>query len=983
MPAVTARRSFADLGPGSVRVAERRRVFALLERLDEGIGGIIELTGEPGMGKTRLLGELMDEARRRGVAVLSGRCTEHEQEAPLQVFSDILGNGRQPHDEEWLRLRRMIADVRTHGELQPAGDAGRIHVYGAARSLLAACARDRTVVILDDFHWADVASVSLVDYLVRWPIEGPMLLVIVHRPRQASPWVRGTLAHGVELGTVRRIELNPLTLPQAAELLGLDDADESARDLYIRGGGTPMYLLALADAGLDTPDTELPEWFTALLSSEIAALSERESVLATAAAVLGDGCDIAALAFVAGESLEDTCEIVGGLTRRDLLRPISGSLSFSFRHPLLRSAFYGAADPARRIHAHRRALEVLARRGASPAELAGHLKQSLTGSDGLDLQILRRTAERAIRSEPATTVHWLRIALRGLSDRDDPRRAELLLLLARALGMSGRLTESRDILHEILALTPAAPCRVPATALCAMVECLLGNYAEARGLLDTELANRTTTSDPEIVSLMIERGLIGAVDGDVPDGERCERVLAAAREVGDQAIEAGALGLYGLALLLHGHIQRAFTMLVESATIVDGLSDGDLAAHPEHLGLLGWAETLAGRYADSERHFARAVALARRLGQGHLLPVLLAGLGNAHRQTGQLDKAHLVTTEAIEASRAIHARHVEGMALAIQSLTIVWSGRAQDSRTIALAEAAAEALRPGTFGWSFCGAMVLASARILGGEPRSCAPLLVNAGGGAHLPGVPLILRPVCYALLAAAAAEAGQPAERWAELSEASADECGLGAQRAHALVARANAMKGGGDFRTALDVYAQAGEEFRSVGMPIAQARVLLSGAEMATAAGSPETATTMLVLARELARRCGTQRMCDLIDSHRQDLGAGPDRVERRAPEPGLSVLTSREAEIAVRAGAGKKTREIATELSLSPRTVDVHLTKIYRKLNISSRTALARLIAERQMAPGFGRSAEAGSTGYGSRLLGAGWLLDADGDEGDEQ
>lgn len=926
-------------GGNFVRTAELQRILAQLALLDHGNGRIIELAGEPGTGKTRLLGELIKEAQRREVAVLTGRCTEMEQTAPLQVFRQVLGQEPGTHTDNELTPLWDAIDQVPCSDVEPCSDADQARLLSRARSMLVSRVRNRTILMLDDFHWASAESRMLVDYLVRWPIDAPILLVIAQRPRQASPHLRGTLAHGAELGTVERIDLHPLTLRQSAHLLGLDDDVPALQNLFLHGDGIPAYMLVLADAEnckRAPAGARLPPWFSALFSSELAGLSARESRMAAAAAVLGDVCDIEALAFVADESIEGACEIVGSMVRRDLLRPIRDTLSFSLRHPLLRSMIYVETQPSRRIRFQQRALQVLADRGASISELACYLDLSSTWSGHVDLQIFVRTADRSIRSEPMVTARWLQSLLRELPDRHGPQHTELKFHLARALGVTGRLEESRNILHEILTVAPVERgLRSSAMAFCAIIECLLGNYAEARALLDTGISNASENADPEMITLLIERGLIGALDNDVPDRERCELILTMAREKNDSLAEAAALSLYGLSLALYSDAPGDTSLMAGSSLIIDGLSDEDVAPHPEYIGLLGWAETLTGRFADSERHFARAVAIARRLGHGHLLPILLTGLSNARRHLGQLDGARVAAAEAVQAARAMNVRHVEGLALATQSLTMIWTDQAEEKQTIELAEAAAKALRTSAFGWNFCGAIVLASIRMLSGQPEDCSPLILDAGGGPHLPRIPVLLRPMCYELLAAAAAKAKKPIDVWADFAQAAAEECGVIAQRGYALVARANALETAEEYEAATHMYSEASDAFRSVDMPITQARALLSAAQAAIAAKHPEAASTTIAVVRDLAQQCGSKR----IYGHIQD-----ERREDGVCEQGLSILTNREGEIAVMASAGKRTREIAAELSLSPRTVDVHLTRIYRKLGVSSRAALAHLLAQ---------------------------------------
>jgi DNA-binding CsgD family transcriptional regulator len=233
--------------------------------------------------------------------------------------------------------------------------------------------------------------------------------------------------------------------------------------------------------------------------------------------------------------------------------------------------------------------------------------------------------------------------------------------------------------------------------------------------------------------------------------------------------------------------------------------------------------------------------------------------------------------------------------------------------------------------------------------------LVTDVGGGGGLADLPALVRPGCFEVLAAAVLEAsadgGVSREAmatvtdWSARAEAAAAGLDVPGAWARALTARAHALRAAGRPRRALPLYRDAARQFAAAGMTQAQAWTLTTAASCAVAAGQPDEAAALLPLAGELAGRCGAAaigRRAELI--RRQAASVRP------APAAPLAGLTSREREVAELAGSGKRTRNIATELSLSPRTVDVHLTRIYRKLNISSRTALARLVLESQSHPG---------------------------------
>ncbi|TCO62309.1 helix-turn-helix transcriptional regulator [Actinocrispum wychmicini] len=943
----------------------RSELHHLLAALNQRTGRIVELVGDPGAGKTRLLADLAEEAQRRGFMVLSGRCNEFEQAVPFRPFTQILG-GRpmiDTLDELPEAGANMVRRMIVHPSIGPdapgtPGEAERYHLYYAVRTLLArSCAKTSMVLILDDLHWADTGTIELIDFLARWPLDAPLLLVIAQRPRQSSTRLRATLAHGVELGVVERVELDALSMSQSAEILGMRPHDHRLRDLHTESRGNPLYLLALAHAKpgqqlrLGTSlQEEIPAQCAALLLGEIASLSPDESAVAAAGAVLGDQFDLDSLATVAQMGLDQTAAAVAALTKRDLLRPGNTMPTYSIRHPVLRSLIYTNAEPSWRVFAHRRALAMLSERGATAAEQAIHIERSLDRSGPDELRTLVKAAQDAMASAPAIAAHWFQVALQALpSNRpDDGRRLELSLMLTRALGVAGRLQESRDLLHEILAELPPDPpsVRASAVAFCALMESFLGHYTEASALLTAELDAMPPTPPIEAVALSIAHGLVGLLGGDCPSPEEAEQAIRVARRYGDPVIEAGALALHGLCAAVVYSTPEAEASLGECAPAFDGFSDAELAHYPEYLTILGWAEVRVGWNADAERHFRRGITIARKTGQSYLLPTLLTGLSNTSRHLGAAEDARCVAAEATEIALHMDAKHVYGMALALEAWSTIWTVERGDLAAVNLAERAAAAL-PSTCRWSFSAQLALASAALVAGQPQRCISLIVNVGGGGlELPDLPVVPRLQCFEILTTAFLAIDDLATAMACADRAEAiDDVSAGTQPAYAMTARAHILSAKGDLPAAAELYQEAAARCAAAGQLCDQTQLLTFAAQCLIESGAGEKAAPILLLAKELAKRCGATRVYKDAESLEQ--GLGPSRALKRhlnGASPALSTLTDREREIAGIASLGKSTREIAKELSVSPRTVDVHLTRIYRKLNVRSRAALVKLMAD---------------------------------------
>ncbi|MBF6229622.1 AAA family ATPase, partial [Nocardia abscessus] len=238
------------------RAVELRCVDEFLAGAGSGAAGAVVLLGEPGIGKTRLLGELCVRAGAAGFDVLAGRGSELEREVPFGMVVEAL-------DERFGGLdRRVVAALGADrmAELaavlpslsgvgrQPASrlEVERFEFYRAVRAAFDQLVLSRPVVLaLDDVHWADPASAELIGHLLRRAVPG-MVLALAYRPRQAPRLLLDAVAQASREGVLRELELAPLSLVEAAEALGERPDSPVVRVLHSESGGNPFYLEQLA-----------------------------------------------------------------------------------------------------------------------------------------------------------------------------------------------------------------------------------------------------------------------------------------------------------------------------------------------------------------------------------------------------------------------------------------------------------------------------------------------------------------------------------------------------------------------------------------------------------------------------------------------------------------------------------------------------------------------------------------------------------------
>jgi len=382
---------------------------------------------------------------------------------------------------------------------------------------------------------------------------------------------------------------------------------------------------------------------------------------------------------------------------------------------------------------------------------------------------------------------------------------------------------------------------------------------------------------------------------------------------------------------------------------VDKLSQAELAAFPDQVALLGWTERILARFPAAEHHLNRQVLALRQTGTSCMLPIVLMQISMNYQAVTRLPEARGAAAEARRIAGELGASDIADLATTLETISVAWADRRDEGHIIEQVDKVLATRRPRNWWFGFHSLLALALILSEEGKHESCASLVLHVGGGPDLLYIPLAIRPHCFEALAAAAAQTAdaEAAAEWAERAAGAASKLAP-YQLASALQARGHWLVTQHDHAAAADHYRQAAELFGAAGLPTGQIRALLLAAHSAKRGGHPAEMLTRLAFARHLALELGSPRLVEDVEKAHSALlpSAGPGPVQPRqaeADDVDLSVLTSREREIARFAGSGKRTKEIAQELSVSPRTVDTHLTHVYRKLNVTSRAALASLLA----------------------------------------
>jgi DNA-binding NarL/FixJ family response regulator len=934
--------------------------------------------GEPGIGKSTLLAEILSQADDSGALVLEGRCAEFDLDAPFGVIVDAL--------DDYLRsLNPRLFDAFAPGDRTELArvfpslielaepDSGvlpneRYRAHRAVRSLLEKLgSRGPLVLGLDDLHWADDGSQELIAHLIRRPPAGGVLLLLALRPHEAPERLRSAIAAGERAGEIETFQLGPLSRAQADELLGDEvpagDGSELHARLYEESGGNPFYLEQLAREserpaanGAEDRDVggPLPAAVRSAITSELARLPEREESLISGAAVVGETFELELAATAAGLGQSASMEALDDLVGRDLIRPTEVPRRFRFRHPIVRRAVYETAKPGWRLGAHGRVAALLDSRGASALERARHVESSATPGDERAIQLLAEAGAAAVPRAPGSAAHWYEAALRLLPDGPETsgRRLELMVPMATALGSAGRLEESRDALQAVLEELPPdqLAVRVQMLPFIALIEHLLGNHELVRPMLQRALDQLPPEGRSERVRLMIE---LAADRFYVRSGEGLYelsgRALQAAEELGEPALEVTASALLAIGCYMVGEIEQAEAVFERAGTLADELDDATVAESPICMVWLGWYAQAAEHYERGISHLDRGLAISRATGQGHLLALMLTVKAISVGWLGRLAEATELTEEAVESARLTASAQTLPWALTVRCWVATQSGDLE--LAIACGEEAIE-VSGGIVDnhYNQLARCYLGRAKLEAGDPESCRDLITEAVGAA-LEAERRPYRAHIFELLTKAELAIGDldAAAAWAARAEDVAEAAAPAGRRAEAWRAQAAVDLARGDPAEAAELAAWSVEAFesRSTRVEAARTRILLGTA--LAAKGDRDAAAAELDAALADLREVGAVRYADQAARELRALGKRVARKGKAGAEAdGIAGLSGREREVAELVAKGRTNKEIAAELYLSEKTIESHMSRIFDKLGVSKRTQVAAAI-EREREP----------------------------------
>jgi len=652
--------------PLAGRTVEWSQLAEAWRKAATGPARAVLLIGDPGIGKSRLLEELIAWAQRLGVATLATRCYEAETSLSYGPVSALLRSAPLPTlDRTTLaEIGRLVPEVFT-GHADVDRGAALSEPWQKSRFLTAladaVAGHAPAMVVVDDVQWIDAESLEWLHFLIRY--RTPALLVtLAARPegklgddRRAAFW------HDLRADALLdEIGLAPLDAPATAALArsvsGTDDAgldDDQLRRLHLDSEGNPFFLLEILRAG--AAGAAMPRSVRAALEARFAGLTEDALELARTAAAIGRDFSLPVLAAVWPRSEESLVRGLDELWRTRIVRE-RGIDCYDFTHDKLRQAAYDGLGSAHRRLIHRRIGEALeAIDGSRPGaggEIARHFENCGLTDRAAGYYVRAADAARLIYANREA----IDLYRRALALSPAARTPATLLNLGDVLRTAGDFAQAGEVYREGIVLAREA--KDPRNE--ARLRHGLGNVLKVAAALDDSRREFRSAaamfaqlgSGAEMGSALAQVAIVETLRGEYGEAERLlDEALPLAEASGDPA-----------ARLL---VRRAFSHLFFNRRQPEkmeeharrelqlALAGGELRHEGLTLCDIGLAQADRGEYLSAIDSLARSLGVLQRIGYSSGTAVTAAGLGEVYRQLGEAEIARRCVLAAADVAAAI------------------------------------------------------------------------------------------------------------------------------------------------------------------------------------------------------------------------------------------------------------------------------------------------------------------------------------------
>lgn len=965
-------------GPPLVgRDRELERLVVLLDAACAGTAGSAVIAGEAGIGKTRLAREAIDAAAAQEARVLLGEAIAMDMPPaylPIAGALRCLLDERTPVEladlaGPWAgHLAVVLPELRS--VVEPADRDDRSAVFAAVRDLLERTTRERlTVLLIDDLHLADPASLDLLAYLVR-TARGRLAILMTCRQPHEPPDVdmRRWIGELERVASLQRITLGPLESPALRSLVeqitGSAPRHDRFEHLATAAGGNPLYLQELLTAPDDGRTIRLDD----LLALRLDGLGPQARAVVDAVAVAGGRAPESALGVVTGMPAHEVEAGQRGAVAANVLVEEADGGALMFRHGLLAETALGRLLSSERARLHTAWADVLDEDPDPTAEtlaaIAYHRDASGDRSRALSAALVAAEAsERSLAHETAEQNYERALRLSTGSELDGRDRHTVLERAANAAFMSGDADRAAGWLREALDEVADPDRTAYLHALMGQYEHFAGDPAAAARALDRArdmvMEGPPTPTRAHVLRLAaLVTMLTDRTDEAIP---LCEEGIAAARAVEVPEVEAFLLGILGVSVASEtGEVDAALDHIRAGKALADELDDPELGCRLS--GNEAMVLTRAGRYEEALTRAGEVVERSDRGGFRHRYGVparlyrmqlehLLGRWEDAERTAQEVEglhpapalRPHVLTQRAqldvgrgrfdraardLDEADAYESGDAEAVIRAanLRAELEIWSGRTESARAIVagildrplpsgtraeVARTAALGLRAeADLAWSSSVRGDRDAARAIGERTHGLSLRLEAIASDLRLASV-AAWRTTGVAELARALGDDDETS-RWEAVVDAW-DELEVPHLAAYGRYRLAEALSRSGH------ASAEAEEQLRAA---------LSTGRDL----GADPLVDEITALAR--------RARIDLTP-----VPSEPDGPSAPDPLDGLG-LTPREREVLELLAAGHTNRAIAEQLFVTEKTIERHVTNILRKLDVTNRVQAATIVHHRE-------------------------------------
>jgi DNA-binding CsgD family transcriptional regulator len=926
------------------REAELDLAAGVLRELSEGRASVLAIEGEAGIGKTRMVQSIVDDARFRDVTVFCGQAHPFERTRPFGVVAAALDLSRRSPDPRRAAIGALLA-----GQGAAARAAGDIQ-YRVVEEIVdlveKSCAERPVLLVAEDIHWADSASLLTILSMARQLPLAALLVVVTVRPSPLPAEV-ARLLDDLAAGGARTLQLQPLKPDDVAVLachvLGASPGP-ALTVMLAKAGGNPLWAVAmlrsLTDEGMlrragdsvEATTSELPASLSDLVVRRLQHLPRATLELLQVTAVLGDAVSLRDVAAVARRP---AAEVVGQLSDAfDAQLLDEAGDRVVFRHQLVHDAIYQHMPPPARRLLHREAAVALMAAGADRLDVADHLLAGAERGDEQAVAWLRDAARQASAQAPLVTVELIRRAEALLPS--DHRDADLVSSeVVQALLRAGKVAEASARAQAVLARQHAAEVDTPLRLALLGALALQNRAAELITIAQASLTGSNRLRPSDQVLMLAQQSWALVYSGDPGAGESAaRRALVIAEQAGDAAMMVWALTALLVAVGREGRFGEALAHARRAAALAaDSQDRRSLPLQPKlFLGLALFDCDLVG-----EARAAYREALDDEFGSGWWLsetlmadaqasfvigewedavPGLIAGGQAAQEKDNQLLVSQSLAYRAIIATAAGDHRAASELAAGIAS-SLEGDRLSYNAGVLAFAVAGlkqAEGDRQGAYDlllrcWRFD------AARKCRFYHRCLAPDLVRLA-------LALGHRDVAAEVAAVVAAGVALAPE----------------VPTVRALALRCQGLVDG-----EVEPMIEAAALARRVPLLVDHAGACEDAARLLAQAGRREEAAALLAEALERYEQAGADAWAGRVRAGLRAVGVRPGpRGSRHRPTGGWESLTATERAVSVLVAEGLTNGAVARRLYISPHTVNTHLRHVFAKLRVPNRVALAAVV-----------------------------------------